>query len=392
MRHAAVNVPFYRDLYRSASVKPDDIRTLEDLNRLPVVTKAQLRDAGDAVIAEGIDRRHCREIHTAGSTGIPFRVLVSHAESRIRSLVHFRCLRKAGFSWPDRLVVAGPEETRKARFHERLGLYRTEVIPAGLAAEEQIRLLKAARPTILWTYPHALQELQYILQGRLSRIIHPRMLIVSGAVLHEAARQRARADLGCDEFNFYGCMEVGRLAAECPAHRGLHVNADHVILECLADDHPAGPGERGVTVITGLNAFTMPFIRFRLGDYCSPLAADHACSCGSSFPLISAPEGRADDVFRLPSGKMVTSLQFLYAIRRFPDVDQFRFIQERRDRILIEIATRTPWPGERVESLRALILERIGEPMDLEVRFVEFLRADGVKLQAFVCRTQDGGG
>ena len=86
--------------------------------------------------------------------------------------------------------------------------------------------------------------------------------------------------------------------------KASHVNADQLILECLDDDgRPVEPGTPGVVVVTSLYGFVMPFIRFRLGDICTPI--EQRCSCGSSFPLVSAPLGRQDDVLRLPSGKLL---------------------------------------------------------------------------------------
>ncbi len=118
-----------------------------------------------------------------------------------------------------------------------------------LTIEEQIAELRRIQPTILWAYPDCLQSMLQLLDGRLSQVIRPRKVITSAAVLPEGVRTRLREDLDCELYNSYACMETGRLAAECPAHQGMHVNADHVIVEC-EDEEWLNEQGRGVVIVT----------------------------------------------------------------------------------------------------------------------------------------------
>lgn len=385
VRHAFDNVPFYSDLYRAAGIRPEDIRTLDDLRLLPVVTKQQMRAAGmERLLARGVDRSACLTRTTSGTTGEPFTVLFTPADWRRRRLVDFRTLLAIGFRPLDRLAIMGPEHPFAERLHNRLGLYRTRVIHGALPVERQIEELRAFRPTILWSYPWPLWVLAQRVRYKLSKVVRPRALITSAQVFDPVLRERLLADRHMEVFNLYGAIETGRIAAECPAHRGLHVNADYVVLECLAGDRPAPSGQPGTVVVTSLDLFAMPFIRYKLGDRCALL--DGRCSCGSTFPLIAAPEGRDNDLLRLPGGTLVSPLGVSFLLRGFPDVDRFRVVQETVNRVALYVIASRPWPEESVGRLRARLLELLGGPMELEIRLVDSIPEDGLKYKTFVSR------
>ena len=99
--------------------------------------------------------------------------------------------------------------------------------------------------------------------GSLGSVCRPRILITSAQVQHPEVIEAVRAELGLEVFNFYGALEVGRIAWECPAHEGLHINLDHLIVECL--DEPGGAPEAGTVVVTAIDRRAMPFLRYRLG-------------------------------------------------------------------------------------------------------------------------------
>jgi phenylacetate-CoA ligase len=385
IRHAWQKVPYYHSLFRSAGLSPEDIRTVEDLQYVPITTKEELRAAGlESITAKGIDLSSCLALHTSGSTGKPFTVYLTRREARTRRLIEFRALLSTGFRPRDRLAVLGPQQARPRRLHDRLELYRTEVISALLSVEDQIRCLRRMQPTVLWAYPTVLLALLQRFDYRLSRLARPRALITSAEVFDEVMKERLRADINIEMFNFYGAREVGRIAAECPAHEGLHVNADQVILECLEGDRPAGWGKPGVVVLTSLNALVMPFIRYRLGDICM-LIKDH-CSCGSPFPLIGPPRGRDWDMIRLPSGRLLSPLGFHFILRRCPGIDQFRFIQESSEHFVLQLSSRKGFAPESLLQLRSRLMEHLSEPVRLDIQLVDFIWEGAAKFKAFISK------
>jgi phenylacetate-CoA ligase len=383
IHHAYENVPYYQSLFKSTGLSPEDIRSVEDLKHLPITTKEDLRASGlERITAKNIPPSACNQRNTSGASGKPFTVYYTHREARIRRLLEFRALLSIGFHPKDRLSVLGAELPHPARFHERLGFYRSENISVFLPVEEQIRHLEKMRPTVFWAYPTALRTLLHHIDYRLSNIIHPRILITSAEVLEEMMEERLKADLDIELFNFYGAIESGRIASECPFHEGLHINADHLIFECFDGNQPAGVEKPGVVVITLLNAYAMPLIRYRLGDITTLL--EKRCSCGSSFPLISPVQGREEDMILLPSGKVLTPHGLRYILKKFTGIDQFCFIQESLDHLVLQLAISRSFQEEFFPKIKADFLEYLSEPIRIDIQKVDFFREDRPKFKTFI--------
>ncbi|WP_119459251.1 phenylacetate--CoA ligase family protein [Rhodospirillaceae bacterium SYSU D60014] len=391
--HAYESVPYYRSLFRSAGISPKDIRSLADLRHIPTSNKDDLRRAGlEAVLAQGSDPDSLTAIRTSGTTGTPFTFYLAPDELKARGLIEFRDLVEIGFRPWDRLVVLGPNPPIKKSPHQRLGLFRTERIAPILPIEEQIRRLKALKPTILWAYPAALRALLESIDGPLSTLCQPRALVTS-AEMFQPSPKDGGDDLGLDlkHFNFYGCMESGRIAWECPAHQGLHVCADNVILEVepLATGPIDGNPAIGEAVITTLNTRTMPFIRYRLGDLCQYL--DKPCSCGRSFPLIAPPIGRTYDLIRMPSGRVLSPYGVLYFLREFKKLRRYRITQVDFGRFLIELVVQEGATSEDFTALEARLRTFFAEPIALELRPVPAIETHGTKFKVFVSKLPRNG-
>ena len=383
--HAYENVPYYRTLFRSAGLTPQDVRTLEDLKRVPITSKEALRAAGvEGALSEGVDPSSCQVSLTGGNTGKPFASYHDAREGRTRTLVGFRALHTAGVRPGDRLVSLRPR-SQPPSLMNRLGLYRTSSFSHFLTVEEQIQHLKRIQPTVLRLAPGKLRAILHQVDYRLSEIIQPRILITSSEILDEGLKRRVLADLDVEFFNFYVSTEFAEMASDCRTHDGLHVNADQLILECLDDNgQPAEPGQPGVVVVTSLYGFIMPFIRYRLGDICTPIEGQ--CSCGSTFPLISAPLGRQDDVLRLPSGKILSTAGLAVIAMRVDGIDQYRYTQESLDHFVLQLVL---WkhPGqETLSQVRRQVLEYLGEPVSLDMEIVDRLLEDKGKIRRFISK------
>ena len=136
VRNAYDHVPYYRSLFRSAGISPEDIRTLADLRHVPVTTKEDLRAAGfDNITAGWVDPSSLITMPTSGSTGKPFEVHRSPAEWRTARALNMAALMTCGFGPRDRLAILGPDWTVARRLYHRLGLFKSEVIPLPVTAD-----------------------------------------------------------------------------------------------------------------------------------------------------------------------------------------------------------------------------------------------------------------
>lgn len=157
---------------------------------------------------------------------------------------------------------------------------------------------------------------------------------------------------------------------------------DHVILECMDGDRPSKRGTPGVSVMTALNTFAIPLIRYRVGNICTFL--EKKCLCGSSFPLIGPPRGREEDAVRLPSGKFLSSLPFIPILWNISKLVHFRIFQESIDCLVLQIVYRENPQDDMLQKIRSCILEYLRNPVRLDVQIVDFIQEDALKFRTFV--------
>ncbi|MGD0578343.1 MAG: AMP-binding protein [Bryobacteraceae bacterium] len=381
--HAHEQVPYYRRLMDRAGVKPEQIREPSDLTRLPISTKKDLREAGEDCLATG--HGELQVLYTSGHTGAPFEVHLTPAEYRTMRLREFRMLIGTGVRPRDRLTLLGPTRTAPQRLHRRLGLYRIEVIPLVLPREEQLRRFRRARPDVLWVFPLSLQTLLNYAGCGLRDLAKPRFLITSGQVMQPQLGERLRAELPEMEIvNIYGSSEAGRIAAECRARRGLHLEDDALIVELLENGAPVEPGREGTVVLTCLDQLAMPLIRYEQGDICRVLP--EPCVCGWNTPLIAPPLGRDHDMITLLDGSRITPAVIEVSLRQEMDLLQYRFVQERPGRIQAQFCFRNEPSPQRLAELRRRMEEAAGGEIAVEIEVVPELKFEKTKFKVFVSK------
>jgi phenylacetate-CoA ligase len=380
VRHAYEHVPYYRARMGAAGLRPADVSTPADLRRMPVTTKADLRAAGDAALSRGAGSLIARG--TSGYSGQPFVTYRTPSEARVCSLRDFRALVRAGFRPLDRLAVLGPDRFRPRRAHHRLGPYRQEIIRGSLSVDEQSRRLRDFAPTVLWAYPTMLRSVLAAQGHRLSRLAQPRILITSSEVLDPVFRGQILRDRPVEIFNFYGAVEVGRIGAECRSHAGLHVEADALIVELLDGDRMVEPGAPGRVVLTSLENYAMPMIRYDLGDLSAEICG--SCPCGWPTPRIEAPMGRNTDMVTLPDGGRVSATRLNFVLREQRDLLQFRFRQDSADRIEAQLVYERPPAPQDLAGLRAQLEAALAGQIRVDVRVVDRIAVEGGKFKYLV--------
>lgn len=389
IRNAYEHVPYYQSLFRSVGLAPEDIRTLDDLRKIPVTTKEDLRAAGiERITADWADLSECTKGETSGSTGPRFTVYRGKPQARSMGLRMMAALWSAGFRALDRLALMRLDVPLPRRFYHRLGLFRSEAISPYAAPEEQIRRLREFQPTVVFAYPAMLRDLIHNADRPLSECMSPKVLITALEHFDDVLKKRIETEVDADLINFYLTMEFGLVAWECHSHQGLHLNADQLILECVEDEEQVESGEAGVAVGTSLVAFAMPFIRYRLGDFCR-FSASTLCSCGCSLPLIGHPIRREVDTVVLPSGKTRSALEFgkmLGESAAWRSIDQWRVIQENPEQLALKLVMKTaPQPGI-LDELRVRFLDYLGEPINLHIELVDYMEREWSKFPTFVSK------
>ncbi len=393
---AAREVPFYRDRFGAAGVDVAAVRGPEDLARLPILEKAELRAAGRRLVAAAAGGRFDRR-RTSGSTGVPLLLLKPRdASARIRA-IWYRYLRWYGIDIGSRQArLLGHPVDRRARLREDLQdliLNKHRLDPVHLTPERMRGYFAALRrtpPTHFYGYPSAMEAFARFLieDGADPRRCGAGVLVCTGETLHAFQRDFLAASYGARVVNEYGCTEAGVIAFPCPEQGRLHVSVDNLVIEVLAGDRAARPGEPGEVVLTELYSADAPLVRYRLGDVVVPDEA-RPCPCGRGLPTLARIDGRTSEMIRLGDGRLVHSEVFAYLADAFstrhPGIRNFRVRQAQADDFRLELVAAETLGAEALAAIAALARGVLGAGVRLEVRQVPRLERDSSgKLRYFV--------
>ncbi len=382
VRHAYRNVPFYRASMQAKGLRPEDIRSRVDLDKLPLLTKANVtQHRYFDILSENHDKDEVLPISTSGANGEPFVAFADRAQLELRWAAKLRSEEWTGYRfgdlvarlWDPVLSVTPPHELRdraEARLAHRLQLPLFELREADL--KSVVETLTRSRPVLLEGYAEALDLIaRYVLASGGAR---PAVGAVSsyGQTLTDASRQRIEAAFGCRVFDEYGTRELGTVAHECDAHAGHHVVSEGYIVEVLRDGRAARPGELGEIVVTDLTNYCMPFLRYRTGDWAVAIDPDEPCRCGRASPRIGAIEGRAQAIVVGRGGRYVPGTFFAQSLRDLDyAIQHFQVIQEREGAIRFRMSRGGRYSPEVLAEVLEKFRQRLGRDLEIEVELVD---------------------
>lgn len=309
--HATHRISYYSELFQDAGISSSLIRSAQDLPRLPITRRDTLAALPTEICADpSANLSRCFQHQTSGTSGRALTVYYRRSELLYRQLTLARVL----WTWaptlpPYRIVEVGRVLKGKREVVNRHGLL-TVVKPAGQThPRDWLEWIRSVRPHVVQGFPTTLEVLaRYCLEKNLD-IPGPRLVISRGETLFPEVRQLLTEVFGAQVVDLYSCQEIGNVAWQCPVHSSrMHINADACVVEVVDDEGNLLPeGESGLLVLTNLFNYTMPFIRYAIGDVGRLLpSTGEQCACGSKAPSMSLVEGRADDLVLLPNGERMS--------------------------------------------------------------------------------------
>lgn len=280
IRHAYNTVPYYQRLFHEAGIKPDDIKTADDLEKIPVTTRRVYQDLPpEAVVSGGTDLSTCKKILTSGSSGMPLTVIIRKEDSAFYDMVWARASVECGQRLLDKVVAFKFHVTPDTRWFQKVGIWRKHLSSLLEDPQKQVDFLRRIKPDIIKCSPAQLVTLSLFMKERGIKDVNVRLIFTRGACLDPLSRELIEGAFGSKIYDCYGTTEFGLIAWECLNREGYHINADTHVLEIVREDGSrANRKERGRIVCTSLNSFAMPFIRHDTGDI--GILSDTDCSCG----------------------------------------------------------------------------------------------------------------
>jgi phenylacetate-CoA ligase len=198
----------------------------------------------------------------------------------------------------------------------------------------------------------------------------PASIVTGAEALYEAERKEIEGAFDCPVFDTYGCREFMLIAAECEQHAGLHVNADHLVVELVDPKGRAVADGPGDVVITDLHNFAMPLVRYRNGDRATAMIGA-ACACGRGLPLLRSVDGRILDMIATPDGRNVPGEFFVYVMLGRTAIKRYQIVQVATDALEVRIMSHDALPGSECDLITAQIAKVTGPLMRIMIKKVD---------------------
>lgn len=374
VRNSYDHVPYYRSLFKEAELRPDDIESIDDLDKIPISRKEDIRKVPlQEITAANIDLSRCLVSRTSGTTGTPMPVYCGRESTLTLYLGVYIWQLSCGDRITNKRVVYPTWQPIPPRSVQRMGIFRTRRISPFDDMETQIVQIKNFGPETLITLPSCASGLCKEIRERNIRGINPSLVFTGGELLDEHLRNLVMETFGAELYDGYGSLEAGWIGTECVEHTGYHVWSDAVIVEITRDGEVAPTGEEGEITVTNLDEYAMPFIRYNQEDLGTLI--DEECPCGCHFPLMKLTRGRKIDVIQLPDGRAISLLDVYDGLNLIRGIGQFQVIQEEIDRLTVKIVKDSRFTEETCEEVRQMFGQRLGN-VEIDVSLSDSIPRD----------------
>ena len=363
--HAYKNVPYYQKILRESGVVNSYKQVnLEYFSELPVLTKNIIRANYDNLKSQDIEARKYFYNTSGGSTGQPIKLIQDsqYWDTKMAGKWLFYTFtdkypgEKVVLLWGAEKDVLRGSIGFKAKFKNFI-FNRTLLNTFRMTTEDMyghIDVINKKRPKIITAYVQSIFELARFISDNNIKIYSPRGIITSAGTLYNENKELIEKVFQTKVYDRYGSREVGDVACSCQEDKGLHVNIFNHYLEILNDQlKPCQPGETGRVYVTVLNNYSMPLIRYDIGDLAVP-ADNVQCSCGRGLPLIAKVIGRVNSMIRTENGVFdsVAISTLLYYFKDnvpFQSFSKYQIIQKTKNEVVIKIVVtdRERWGREK---------------------------------------------
>ena len=377
LKHACDTVPFYNRQFKKIGIKPEDIKNIQQLVKLPKITKDEIRTNLPSFMSTSVPRRRLEYSMTGGSTGEPLRFFKDKRTISWSNAAVNRNYRWAGLDFGDKYISlwGSPFDISLSRklsgFMKNL-LERHRILSSSEMSEKSmaqyVEIIRKFKPKVIKGYASALVWFAGYLKQRGISDLNVHSIISTAEKLFEPDRKLVEEQFNCEVYDTYGSREFAILAGECPEHSGYHISAETALVEFTRDNEIVSAGELGEILVTDLQNYGMPFIRYSIGDAGKP--SKEICSCGRGLPMMKLIEGRITDFIctkddRYISGPGLTLLFSDLNIRRY------QIVQKKIDELLVRIVIGANYSDEDERKIMSRMKKTVGEKTEVVIEHVD---------------------
>lgn len=382
IKHAYDHVPYYHRNFRERKIRPSDVRTIEDLRKLPILTKEDVRDNFNQLMAVNAKNYKYGVSRTSGSTGKPLNFYLDQQNREKEYAAQWRQLQWAGIDFESRIATFRAPESLVHGHGKTKALWKFNALSKeldfdtlsmnGSTLKKYMERLREFTPDLVKGYPSALQTMAKSMLVS-NTVIIPKAIQTSSESLSKSQRGIIEEAFNCKIYDWYGQSEYIVSAGQCP-EGNYHVNAELGVMELVKDGENVTPGELGEILGTGLYNFSMPFVRYKIGDIGK--YSGGRCVCGRGLPTMESLEGRLSEVIVFPDGRILSGVAFEVYWKDcitpyIPNVDYVHVIQKSKNKLLVEMVKTDHFSSQEMRKILEELKMLLGPLMEIEFRYLD---------------------
>lgn len=374
LKYAYMNIPYYADMFVRLNLKPEDIISIDDLRKLPILTKEDVVKNIDKLVSHGA----AKLMSTSGTTGKSMQFYLDRRYifarlafiKRSYDMMSIRNQDKNIFLWSIPFIK---DKVDNYFLYEpllkRLSLSTVPKHTKGL--DKYLILIKQFNPCYVIGSPSLMYHLACYAKENAINGIKFNTFVSWSENIFPYQREIIESEFQCEVFNWYMTEERVISAIECQKHKGMHIDMERGIWEIIdKDGKRVTDGEQGRVITTGFYNNTMPFIRYEIGDVAA--ISRKPCSCGRGLPLLESFDGRHNETLQW-NGKVVYSTPLSVIISQFKNIKECQFIQEHSDEIMLNIVKREKYTEHDTQELIYTLRKKIDDNLKIKISFIEHI-------------------
>ncbi len=370
------HVPYYQQKFKEINFKPEQIQSLDDLNRLPLTGKPLIRKNSDQLKAD--DAIGLSKFNTGGSSGEPLIFFIGKKRVSHDVAAKWRATRwwdveigdTEAVIWGSPIELGAQDKIKLVRDK----LLRTHLIPAFEMSASKIdgfiKQIQTLKPKMLFGYPSALAHIAEYAESNQQKLddLGIKVAFVTSERLYDHQRDKIEKVFSCPVANGYGGRDAGFIAHQCPSGN-MHITAEDIIVEIVdSDGQVLEKGESGEIVVTHLATRDFPFIRYRTGDV--GILSDQLCECGRGLPLLKEIQGRTTDFIIAQDGTVLHGLALIYVLRDIEGVESFKITQYSLDQTTVQVVKNQSFSQESELKIQHEFKQRLGSGVSIAVEYL----------------------
>lgn len=395
--HAYHNVPYYHHILRDVGVIANEEVRLENFHKIPILTKEIIRSNFDELIDHSVKKRHFIHNYTGGSTGEPLHFLQDpdYRDWNFANKIFYCSIAGKNIGQTEMkiwgsgrdLIESNREFKQKITFFLYNRIFKNSFHLTDEVMLKIVMDINSYKPSIIWGYVNSLHIIsEFILKNHI--FIHsPTAVISASGTLTEDIRDILKLAFGSKVLNVYGSREVGDIACEETENIGLSVFQHSHYVEVV----PIGTDDIGDIIVTSLTNFTMPFIRYKIGDLSEGMG--YIKSPKTNFIKLKNVVGRSTEVFRTKDNKLVSPEFFIHIIGVVYNsgfIKKFQVRQKDYDQIIIKIILQSQKDEANLKKIENAIQIVMGYDCHVDFEFVDSINpSNNGKFQYTICELKN---